>query len=120
MLSQKNNNNDDRKGTEIAKRCVHYLHENYCNRISLGELAEHIHIHPNYLCAVFKKSTGLTVMEYLSQIRMERARDFLREGDLSIGQVAERCGFQSISSFQRTFKAYTGATPSGFAAKARK
>lgn len=112
--------NNDREGSEIARRCVIYMYENYYNRLSLAELADYIHIHPNYLCSVFKKSTGLTVMEYLNRIRMERAREFLQKGDLTIGQVAERCGYQSISAFQRTFKTHTGTTPSSFASKARR
>lgn len=99
----------------LVKACVDYMHANYSQVISLEKLASHVHVHPNYLCAVFKKDVGMTVLEYLSSIRIERARDLLGRKNLSITQIAEQCGFRSISTFQRTFKAYTGTTPSKFA-----
>lgn len=107
-------------GSDIAKKCVQYMHEHYSEKLSLAVLAEYVHVHPNYLCAAFKKDVGLTVLEYLNRIRVERARDFLRRGDLNIGQVAEQCGFRSLSAFQRTFKANTGISPSGFAKRFKK
>lgn len=99
----------------LVKACVDYMHANYSQVLSLERLASHVHVHPNYLCAVFKKDVGMTVLEYLSSIRIERARDLLGRKNLSIAQIAEQCGFRSISTFQRTFKAYTGTTPSKFA-----
>jgi len=91
------------------------MHANYSQVLSLERLAAQVHVHPNYLCAVFKKDVGMTVLEYLSSIRIERARELLGRKNLSIAQIAEQCGFRSISTFQRTFKAYTGTTPSKFA-----
>ena len=101
--------------SSLAKACVDFMHANYSREVSLELLAAHVHVHPNYLCAVFKKDVGMTILEYLNRIRIERARDLLSRKKLSIAQIAERCGFRSISTFQRTFKAYTGTTPSKFA-----
>ncbi len=103
-----------RAESTIAKTCVEYLHEHYAEKISLEKLAEYVHVHPNYLCAAFKKDTGQTVLEHLNKIRVEQAKIYLGKTDLSVSQVGERCGFQSISAFQRTFKAYTGTTPGKF------
>lgn len=99
----------------LVKACVDYMHANYSQVLSLERLAAQVHVHPNYLCAVFKKDVGMTVLEYLSSIRIERARELLGRKNFSIAQIAEQCGFRSISTFQRTFKAYTGTTPSKFA-----
>ena len=100
--------------SSIAKACVDYMHANYSQELSLELLAAHVHVHPNYLCAVFKKDVGMTVLEYLNRIRIERARELLSRKKQSIAQIAEQCGFRSVSTFQRTFKAYTGTTPSKF------
>ena len=91
------------------------MHSNYDRELTLAMLAQHVHVHPNYLCAIFKKDVGMTVLEYLSRIRVERARELLGRKKLSVDQIAEQCGFRSVSTFQRTFKAYTGTTPSKFA-----
>lgn len=99
----------------VAKKCADYINEHFSEKISLDVLAQHVHVHPNYLCAAFKKDVGVTVLEYLNRVRVEWARTYLKEGEMNVAQVAERCGFQSISAFQRTFKAYTGTTPSKFA-----
>lgn len=101
--------------SSLAKACVDYMHANYDRELSLELLAAHVHVHPNYLCTVFKKDVGMTILEYLSRVRVERARDLLSRKTLSIAQIAEQCGFRSISTFQRTFKAYTGTTPSKYA-----
>ena len=101
--------------SSLAKACVDYMHANYDRALSLELLAAHVHVHPNYLCNAFKKDVGMTILEYLSRVRVERARELLSRKNLSIAQIAERCGFKSISTFQRTFKAYTGTNPSKFA-----
>lgn len=99
----------------VAQKCADYINEHFSEKICLDTLARHVHVHPNYLCSAFKKDAGMTVLEYLNRVRVEWARTYLKEGELNVAQVAERCGFQSISAFQRTFKAYTGTTPSKFA-----
>lgn len=101
--------------SDLVKECVKYMHDHYKEKLSLSVLAEHVHVHPNYLCAAFKKDVGVTVLEYLSRIRVEQARELLGRRNPNISQVAEQCGFRSISTFQRSFKAITGITPSGYA-----
>jgi len=108
-------NSQERNQAGIAGKCVDYMHKHYMEKISLSDLAAYVHLHPNYLCAVFKNNTGQTVLEYLNRLRAERARTLLSRPELTISQVAEQSGFQSMSTFQRTFKSCFGITASAYA-----
>lgn len=97
-----------------ALACMQYMEANYPSRITLEELADHVHLHPNYLCAIFKRNCGQTIFAYLNNMRVHRARDLLSKGQLSISQVAEQVGFSDMDHFSRTFKQVTGISPSAY------
>lgn len=99
------------KSNEIFKSCLHYMNQNFANRITLRELADHVHLHPNYLCALFKDYTGQTVFQHLIRIRIENAAELLRSQDISVSDTAALCGFESTSFFAKKFKAIMGVTP---------
>lgn len=101
-------------GHSAVETCIQYMNTNYAAQITLEELAELVHLHPNYLCALFKKHAGTTVFEYLSAIRFRRARRLLRQDTLSVSQIAELCGFHDIEHFSRRFKAQSGLSPSAY------
>lgn len=62
-----------RRDNEAVKNCMLYINQHFCERISLEDLAVQLHIHPNYLCTLFKEHTGQTVFQYLHRILMEHA-----------------------------------------------
>ena len=101
-------------GNEAVKCCMRYIHNRYNKKLTLETLAEKCHLHPNYLCAVFKAYTGQTVFEYINRYRIEIAADLLRKEDLPVSQVAELTGFRSESLFYQKFKEYTGMTPKAY------
>ena len=98
---------------DATAACIRYMETNYNARITLGELAQHVHLHPNYLCAIFKRNSGQTVFQYLNTLRVRKARNLLNKG-LSISQVAEQVGFSDVDHFSRTFKQITGISPSAY------
>jgi YesN/AraC family two-component response regulator len=99
-------------GNQAVMICMRYIHNHYYRRkITLRVLADKCHLHPNYLCSVFKSYTGQTVFEYLNRYRIEIARDLLRQEDLSVSRIAELTGFHSESLFYQKFKEFTGTTP---------
>lgn len=98
---------------DATAACIRYMETNYSARITLDELAEHVHLHPNYLCAVFKRNSGQTVFRYLNTLRVGKARDLLIKG-LSVSQVAEQVGFSDEDHFSRTYKQITGISPSAY------
>lgn len=103
------------KGNETVKACVTYLEENFTEKITLEMIADHVHLHPNYLCALFKNFTGQSIFQHLIQLRIENAARILRKEHISISETALRCGFESISFFTRKFKAHMGVTPREYA-----
>ena len=97
-------------GHEGVKLCMRYLHNHHGGKISIPEIAEYCHLHPNYLSTVFREYTGESIIQYLTRIRIESAQRLLKE-DLPISKVAELSGFHSECLFYRKFKEHTGMTP---------
>ena len=96
---------------DTALACLEYIRRHYAEKITLQQLADQVHLHPNYLCALFKEQTGKTVFEYLDRYRVRRAARLLSSTALSVAAIAERCGFGSVSFFSRKFRALMGMSP---------
>lgn len=101
-------------GNEAVKLCMRHIHNHYFRKITLDMLAEKCHLHPNYLCAVFKSYTGQTVFEYMNQYRVDAAKELLEKEDLSISKISELTGFHSESLFYQKFRHFTGTTPHAY------
>lgn len=88
-----------------------YIAENYREKITLDNLCFIFGTNKTTLCRSFKETHGMTVQEYIHHLRMREAKAFLREGKMSITEIAARVGFSSVHYFCRTFKAVTGQSP---------
>ena len=104
-------------GNEAVRQCMRYIHNHYAMKLTLEQLALVCHLHPNYLCALFKEYTGQTVFQYLTRFRVESATLLLKHQQLPMGKVGEMVGFQSESLFFRKFKEIMGMTPKAYAKK---
>ncbi len=93
---------------ELAK----YIRSNFAYKLSLDFLARHMHISREYLSRYFKKHMGKTISEYLTEVRIEKAKQMLKNTSHPIGDICEHCGYSSISSFQKAFKKAMGVSPS--------
>jgi len=102
------------RGNNVVHVCQQYLGTHYGEAITLSILAERVHMHPNYLCKLFKDYTGQTIFEYLTSIRISFATQFMRNSSKTIPQIAEQCGFNSMSFFTKKFKLHTGLTPHAY------
>ncbi|MBS5914266.1 helix-turn-helix domain-containing protein [Paenibacillus macerans] len=96
--------------TEVAEAC-RYVSLRLHTRISLDEAAGHLHLNPSYFSRLFKKETGMTFIEYITRMKMERAKELLDGTRHSVGEIGEMLGYDNQSYFIKTFKGYTGATP---------
>jgi AraC family transcriptional regulator len=90
---------------------ISYMRENLDREIGLDELALVSHISPSYLVRLFKQATGVAPHQYLIQLRVNRAKELLVQGKLSISEVALQTGFTDQSHLHRHFKRLTGLTP---------
>lgn len=98
------------KRADVKEACKYVsLHLN--RRISLEEVAEHLHLNASYFSRLFKKETGITFIEYVTRMKMERAKELLDQTLHSVGEICEQLGYDNQSYFIKTFKAHAGVTP---------
>ncbi|AFC31002.1 AraC family transcriptional regulator [Paenibacillus mucilaginosus 3016] len=107
---EKRTNGQVKRMIEQAKN---YLQNEYAKDISLDSCAEHVGAAPYLLSKAFKAETGINFTEYLTHIRMDKAKALLRESDTMINEIALRVGYQP-SYFIRLFKKLEGITPGRF------
>jgi len=93
------------------KQVIDYIHDHLAQEISLDAIASYIGISCYYFCRLFKQSTGLSLHQYVIQQRVERAKQLLLQGEMSIADIALACGFSHQSHLNRHFKRLTGVTP---------
>jgi len=102
---------------DAVRTCLKYMSDHSAEKITLEQMAELVHLHPNYLCTVFKEYTGKTIFDHLTRQRLRRASKKLRNTTQPVQQIAESSGFPSISFFTRKFRAVYGCTPTQFRKK---
>lgn len=95
---------------EICK----YLKDNVYGRLTLEDLTIKFHFSKSFLCEHFKKCTGLSPIAYYLDLKLTEAKRLLREDDLTINEIAERLGFESLEYFSRYFKKRVGRSPREF------
>ncbi|MCX7711083.1 MAG: AraC family transcriptional regulator [Clostridia bacterium] len=96
---------------------VEYINLNYSNRLTLASLSEHFYLSSFHLSRIFKKLTGFSLIEYLNHVRTQQACKLLTGTRMSITDIAEKVGFESITHFGRTFKSIVGLTPLSYRKK---
>ena len=90
--------------TNINKELLSYLQQNFCSQISLHELADCFHLSEKYISRYFKEQFQLTLTQYLTHLRLSKARHLLITKTLPVTEIALQCGFANVSYFIRTFK----------------
>lgn len=103
-------------GKRQSVLAIDYLKENYGNpNLSLNHICEYLNISTSRFSSIFKEATGKTFTEVLTAIRMERAKQLLRQTSLKNYEIAEKVGFSDPHYFSIAFKKMTGKTPKEYA-----
>lgn len=95
-------------------RCIDYMHDNLHSRITIEELAEHVGLNSSYLSRLFKKETGVSVSEYIQQLKVDTAKNMLLYSDFTPARISSVLAFPDQSYFTQVFKKYAGVTPMKF------
>ncbi len=98
----------------ITIDAILYIRTHYSDNIYIESIADAIHTAPNYLSHVFKKDTGMTVHQYLTDLRIHKAQKLLTDPSLKTQQIAEKVGFSSAKYFNLVFRKAQGISPADY------
>lgn len=101
----------DRKGNSKMTDIFTFIRENFNRSISLDEISSVVNMSPFAVSRYFKKNCGAGFVEYVNQVRTNKACYLLRETEYQIHEIAINCGFGSISNFNKQFRKATGTSP---------
>jgi len=90
---------------------LQYIHDHIGETLAIKEVARHVHLNSSYLSVLFKEEAGLNFIEYVTRLRIRKAKELLLESDLGLDIISERIGLQTTSYFIRVFKKYEDVTP---------
>lgn len=93
---------------------VIYINDHYDEEITVGMIAEKFFVSESYLSSFFKEKSGKSMMKYVNEVRIERAKTYLLRTNMSIGEIADSVGFGDINYFSRKFRLLVGMTPSEY------
>ncbi len=96
---------------DSLKKAIAYIRLNYQSEITMQDVAEHAGISERYLRRLFSQYLNLSPLEYLNQMRINKAVELLRNTEMSVKEVCYLCGFQSPQYFSRIFKQQMGVSP---------
>ncbi|WP_410771256.1 response regulator [Fontibacillus sp. BL9] len=102
---------DQEPVSEQVKEAIRYVETHLDQGFGLREVAEHIHLNPSYFSVLFKEQMQMTFIEYVTRLRIQKAKELLLQTRLPIAEIAERVGYQTTKYFNKVFKEYEGHSP---------
>jgi two-component system response regulator YesN len=103
------------KSNKMAVSAKLYIEQNYSNPdLQLEEIANHVYVNSSYLRALFKKEVGMTITDYVTHVRMQKAKELLSRGGSKLADIAEQIGYNDPAYFSRCFKKVYGYPPSEY------
>ena len=106
--------------TDTFNSLIEYIDRHYDEELGVECLAKLFYLSPSYLSHLFKKRSGRSVIAYINEVRINRAKSLLEKEDVSVGRIACTVGFNDINYFSRKFKEITGLTPVEYKKNARR
>ena len=100
------------RGSDYVLRAVNWMQTNYMNPVSISALAGELNLDRSYFSTLFRRQTGRSPQQYLTELRLEKARTLLLEYGYRPGEAAQAVGYADIFSFSRMFKRHYGVSPS--------
>lgn len=107
----------EQRTSNMLDKAITYIVERYQDDVSLEDVAEHVHLNPYYFSKVFKQQTGETFIDYVTRLRLEKAKVLMENLELSLKEVCYQVGYNDPNYFSRVFKKVTGMTPTEYRAQ---
>ncbi|MHC0039512.1 response regulator transcription factor [Pseudoneobacillus sp. C159] len=100
--------------SKLVSEAIKIIHDQYNEKINLSSVANDIHVNPSYLSRRFSEEVGKSFSDYLIDYRIEMAKTLLHNDQLTISQIAEMVGFNTLHYFSSIFKQKTGSTAKNY------
>lgn len=107
-------NNKILKSKRVIEQAKQFIAEHYHEDLTLNKIAETVFMSPNYFSNLFSNEVGESFLEYLTSLRLHKAKQLLGEKDAKAFEVGEKVGYDNPQYFSKIFKKYTGMTPSEY------
>lgn len=104
----------DENYNHLVDQIITYIKTNYAEKLTLSFVAEYFYISNWHLCRILKKETGKNFIEILNQIRIQKAKEFLKDTNLKVYEIARQVGYRELTYFSNMFKKQTGLTPNEY------
>lgn len=98
----------------ISDRVISYMKEHIRERLEIEDICKALHYNKSYIFKQFKKTTNRSIMAYFVKLKIEEAKKMLRETSLSVGEISIQLSFDTPNYFSKTFKKFTGYTPTTY------
>ncbi len=110
-ILRQTDNSDLKIGNAILRNALKYMRENFRHPITLIEVADFVHVTPQYFSKLFKTEINITFHEYLRNMRLDYSMMLLNTTNMSVTEICMDCGFNSSSNFTKIFKERFGVLP---------
>ena len=111
---------EDQEPEDLIQKVKRYVEENYTDNISLSSIAEKFFVTPSYLSRSFKKTEGVNLISYITEKKIQKAKEYIEKGELKLSEIAFLAGYDDYTYFNKVFKRYTGYSPKDYQAQCRK
>lgn len=102
------------KNARLVHQVRTTIDQTYHQAITINSLSDQVYLSPNYLRSIFKEKTGMTIHDYLTRIRLNKAKELLADDSLKVQDIAQRVGYESTSYFISLFLKSQGVTPNEY------
>jgi len=102
------------KNLKLVHQVSSIIQQTYHEQITITSLSSQVYLSPNYLRSIFKEKTGVTIHDYLTRIRLEKAKQMLSDPSLKVQDIAQKVGYESTSYFISLFLKHQGVTPNEY------
>lgn len=112
LIYEKTSSNDIKETDSTYAKIISYIDKHLYEKLTLKDISDNVFLSEKCICNTVKKICGMTYHEFITSQRFIRAQDLVRETDKPFKEIAEICGFDTYSTFYRTYKKHFGITPS--------
>ena len=114
VLDEHQKQMENQIAVSAVEQVISYINSNYTSIISLTDVAEKVGLNANYLSKLFRQTEGITFKDYLTGVRLNAAKRYLKESNYKLQDIADRTGYADVKNFIKMFKKQVGISPNEY------